>query len=560
MERRQSRGGGFIDRYFKITERGSTISTEIRAGVVTFLTMSYILLVNPQILANAGLPVKEVVASTGLTSCLASFLVGIFANLPVGIAPGMGLNAYMVFSQVLGMGVTVQVALGCCMTAAILVAILALIRALSLILALVPDSIKLAVVVGMGLLLSFIGLQTAKVVVRDEETMVKLGDLGSAEVMLALLGLTLIATLHHRQVPGAILIGITLTALSYFVVKSSWPHEFVDLPALGWWNVDMGPVLAMQPDALSAVGAYALVMIFDIGGAMYGLGNLAGLVKDGAVPGAIACYLSAAAGTALGAVTGTTPLIIAAESAVGIKEGGRTGLVAVTVSACFGIALFFAPILQAVPPVATAPVLVLVGAMMMGEAGHINWTSMTIALPAFLTMVIQPFTFSIANGIYAGLLFSFVLWITTGEFITYFRTLIRAESAELGGLEAGNAAGLHEPLMHPQGGGPGTSNFGGSNPVDFGKSSTWSNGGNMSSATNIVRSVSRRIMNDIAASPHYTSTQHDLLIGTPTRPGFHASYGTSAGQVSHLDGSTRGGQYFRTSTSHQQPGTLGGPQ
>mmetsp|Transcript_22407 Transcript_22407/g.48964 ORF Transcript_22407/g.48964 Transcript_22407/m.48964 type:complete len:494 (-) Transcript_22407:592-2073(-) len=428
-----------IDKWFKLTERGTTVGTEIRAGITTFLTMAYILLVNPQILGVAGLPLKEVVTSTALTSCIASLLCGLFANLPVGIAPGMGLNAYLVFSQVLGMKVSVESALACCFTASVLVAVLALIRALSLILALVPNTIKLATVVGMGVLLSFIGLQTAHVVVKDEETMVTLGNLASAEVLLALMGLAIIATLHYRNIKGSILIGIVVTALAYYAVKSSWPTSFVAMPSLAFWKLDFSDVLAFKPEAWSAVCAYALVMIFDIGGAMYGLGNLAGLVKDGAVPGAVATYLSASIATAFGSLTGTTPLIIAAESAVGIKEGGRTGLVGVTVSVCFAISLFFAPILQAVPPVATAPVLVLVGAMMMGECHHIDFTNMVSAVPAFLTIVIQPFTFSIANGIYAGLVFSLALFILSGDFIPYFKN-----------LASGSADGLDEPLLPDQ--------------------------------------------------------------------------------------------------------------
>ncbi|KAF6263362.1 hypothetical protein COO60DRAFT_1621686 [Scenedesmus sp. NREL 46B-D3] len=361
-----------VDRFFKVTERGSTIGTEIKAGIATFLTMSYILLVNPQILGAAGLPVKAVVTATALSSTLASLLCGLTANLPVGMSPGMGLNAYLVFSQV----------------------------------------------VGMGLLLTFIGLQSSKIVVPDKETMVTMGDLLGLEPVLAIGGLAVIASLHFRNVKGSIIIGIMVTALAYFTLKDTWPTEFLALPHLQTFELDFSDLFATPKTAAwSAVLAYALVMIFDIGGAMFGLGNLAGLVKDGQVPGAVVTYLSAAASTALGALTGTTPLIIAAESAVGIKEGGRTGLVAVTVSGCFLCSMFLAPLLQAIPQVATAPVLVLVGAMMMGESTHIDWSSMMTAVPAFLTIVIQPFTFSIANGIYAGLVMSILLYVLTGSFL-----------------------------------------------------------------------------------------------------------------------------------------------
>lgn len=414
-----------VDRWFKISERGTSVSIEIRAGVVTFLTMSYILLVNPLILSQAGLPLEKVVASTALTGAVASFLVGVFANQPFGIAPGMGLNAYLVFSQVIGMQTPVEAALACCFTAACLVGILALIRALTLILHAVPNSIKLATVVGMGLLLSFIGLQQAKVVVANKDTMVGLGDLTTSEAMLATVGLAMIAGLHFRNVKGSILIGIMAVSLGYWIITpGSWPKKFFALPSLQWFKLDFSGLMAFNGSMWGAVLAYMLVMIFDIGGAMFGLGKLANLVVDNHVPGAIATYLAASAGTAVGALTGTTPLIIAAESAVGIKEGGRTGLVGVTIAGCFCISLVVAPFLQSIPEVANAPVLVLVGTMMMGESCHIDWSIMTTAVPAFLTIVIQPFTFSIANGIYAGLIMSVLLFFITGNFITAIKELI----------------------------------------------------------------------------------------------------------------------------------------
>jgi xanthine/uracil/vitamin C permease (AzgA family) len=541
-----------INSYFKITQRGSTISTEVKAGICTFMTMSYILLVNGQILGAGGLPVKSVVAATALTSCLASFLAGVLANVPFGVSPGMGLNAFLVFSQVLGLGATPQSALAGCMLAALIVGALASCRALNLVLSLVPDSIKLATVVGMGLLLSFIGLQTAKVVVPDAETMVTLGDLsGSLEPLLAAGGLALIAALHYRNVRGSIIVGILATALAYFAAVGGWPTQIVALPHLQRVELDYSTLFgssgsaggggvraaaaaaaalggsprrllsmlsevtassspsltlassasrataervklsskaplsveadadalslplgrrrhhhnapapqppqpepkppkkpktstATQATAWSAVCAYGLVMVFDIGGAMFGLGSLAGLVRQrpdgrgGELPGATWVFLAACLGTALGAATGTTPLIIAAESAVGIKEGGRTGLVAVVVSLCFAASCFLAPLLQAIPQVATSPVLVLVGAMMMGESVHIDWGTMPTAVPAFLTIVVQPFTFSIANGIYAGVLMSAALFLLTGMAWREVRRVVFGR----GGSEAGEEQGV----------------------------------------------------------------------------------------------------------------------
>lgn len=553
----------FLDRYFRITERNSDIPTEVKAGICTFMTMSYILLVNGQILGAGGLPVKSVVAATALTSCLASFLAGVLANVPFGVSPGMGLNAFLVFSQVLGLGVTPQSALAGCMLAALIVGALASCRALNLVLSLVPDSIKLATVVGMGLLLSFIGLQTAKVVVPDAETMVTLGDLsGSLEPLLAAGGLALIAALHYRNVRGSIIVGILATALAYFAAVGGWPTQIVALPHLQRVELDystlfggsgsgaegaggVGAALnaasprrllsmlsevtsssspsltlassasrataervrlsstgggaplsveaqedealllplarhhpnapqppepkpkpnppktstphATQATAWSAVCAYGLVMVFDIGGAMFGLGSLAGLVRQrpdgrgGELPGATWVFLAACLGTALGAATGTTPLIIAAESAVGIKEGGRTGLVAVVISLCFAASCFLAPLLQAIPQVATSPVLVLVGAMMMGESVHIDWGAMPTAVPAFLTIVVQPFTFSIANGIYAGVLMSAALFVLTGmAWMELRRVVFGSSRGSEAGEEQGVVAGIEEEQEEEQ--------------------------------------------------------------------------------------------------------------
>ncbi|GBF95930.1 guanine permease [Raphidocelis subcapitata] len=373
-----------------------------------------------------------------------SLLVGLGCNMPFGVSPGMGLNAYLVYSQVLGANVPLDAALAAVAASAALVALLAAIHALRVILAVVPDSIKLATVVGMGLLLTFIGLQSADIVVADPETMVTVGDLFALKPSIAIAGLALITALSYRNVRGGIMIGILLAALAYFAAAGGWPTRFVDIPHLRIGSFDWrGLFVDPTPAAWSAVLAYTLVMVFDIGGAMFGLGNLAGLVKDGAIPGATRCYLAAAAATALGAVTGTTPVIIAAESAVGIKEGGRTGLVAVTISACFGLSVFFAPFLQSIPQVATAPVLVLVGAMMMGESDQIDWRNMLVAVPAFLTIVVQPFTFSIANGIYAGLVMSCLVYLLTGTFFEVARDMWAGVRG--GGDLDGSAPALEEP-------------------------------------------------------------------------------------------------------------------
>lgn len=393
----------------------------------------------------AGLDTASVTSSTALASSIATLLCGLFANLPFAIAPGMGLNAYLTFSLVLGLGMPVEQALACCMAAAMLVAALAILRALTLILNMVPDAVKLATVVGMGLLLSLIGLTSAGVVVGNKDTLVEMGDLYSLNVALLVFGLSLIAALIHHNVRGSILIGMAAVALLSFSIKGDWPKSYFSTPDFVIYKLDYSGILSMSSSSLSAILAYSLVMIFDIGGATFGLGKLAGLAGDRGVPGSTLVFVSACCGTAIGALTGTTPLIIAAESAVGIKEGGRTGLTAVVTSACFALALFFAPLIQSLPTITTTPVLVLVGAMMIGEAGHIDWTQMKTAIPAFLTIVIQPFTFSIANGIYAGLLFSFLLFFLTGDFLSVLKQLLTPKSVSLVRTSTGE---LQEPLIN----------------------------------------------------------------------------------------------------------------
>ncbi|GAX78069.1 hypothetical protein CEUSTIGMA_g5511.t1 [Chlamydomonas eustigma] len=383
---------------------------ELRAGLSTFLTISFILVLNPQILSVAGLPITQTTGSTAMCIAVASCLSGVFSNLPFVLGPS-GLNVHLVYSEVLGNGIPIPVALACCLIASIIVAALTLARAVSFVIKLVPSTIKLAIVVGMGLLLSLIGMQTAGVVVPNKNTMLGLGSLLSVDVGVAAGGLMLIATLHHHKVRGSFLIGMTYTTLAAFIAVGDWPTRFLALPSVQMFGLDFST--ATHGVSILTIITYVLIMVCDIGGSIYGEVDTytfpPGHVDSEIVKGCL--------GSILGALTGITPLIITAESSVGNKEGGRTGLVPFTVGVCFLASLFLWPLLQAIPLVTTAPVLVLVGALMMGESGNINWTRMTSAVPAFLTIVMQPFTFSIANGVYAGLASSLVLFFLSGDFI-----------------------------------------------------------------------------------------------------------------------------------------------
>ncbi|KAF5827801.1 permease family-domain-containing protein [Dunaliella salina] len=247
-------------RFFSISARGSSVATEIRAGVATFLTMSAILLTNPQILSKAGLPTAAVTSSTAMTSCLATLAIGLIANLPFGMAPGMGLNAYFAYNQILGEEIPVDCAFAGCFAAAVAVAILAAVGALGFILRMAPDTIKMAVVVGMGLLLSFIGLQAAHVVVPVKETLVGLGNLQSTNVWLVVFGLSLIVALQYRGFKAAILIGVAATAAGHFLISSEWPHRYVSLPDFRHFGLDFSELLKLNGRAYSAVLAYVLAL------------------------------------------------------------------------------------------------------------------------------------------------------------------------------------------------------------------------------------------------------------------------------------------------------------
>ncbi len=407
-----------LDRYFRITERGSTFSTELRAGLVTFLTMAYILLVNPQILGQAGMPVADVTAATALGAALATLLMGLYANFPFALAPGMGLNAYFTYGVVLGMGVSWQVALTAVFVEGLLFIALsyggirtALIRA-------IPLPIKLATTAGIGLFLAIIGLKNAGLVVASPATLVQLGDLHTAGPLIAFAGLLLIAVLISRRVKGALLIGIAAVTLAAWALGLARPPQAVfsmpSLPRETLWAFDFGQLLTAK--FLGIMLAFLFVDIFDTAGTLIGVGRAGGFLDDkGELPGATRAFAADAVGTAAGAVLGTSTVTAYVESAAGVEEGGRTGLTAVVVAVLFLLALFFIPLLSAIPTVATAPALVVVGAMMMGAIGELDWRRLDDGIPAFLTVALMPFTYSIANGIAGGIISYTVIKLVSGR-------------------------------------------------------------------------------------------------------------------------------------------------
>jgi len=450
-----------IERFFLFEERGTNWSTELRAGLVTFLTMSYVLVVNPKIMhthwcnegaanATAAEPAHashlnscpsadDVVIATALSSAVGSFVVGLAGGFPGVLAPGIGLSAYFSYGLVIhGAKLDKEVALATVVVSGVLILLLTATRITGLIMRIMPETIKTATVVGMGLLIAFVGFHSTKMVVPDKESVVKRGDLFWDEdgewqypPMLTMIGLMVVGSLNHLQVKGSILIAIvSITLVSWILQVNPWPSEIARVPVIdtiphdvfakGLVNMDWNPF--HQQCVITPILTFVLVSVLDIAGVMYGLAGMAKLIDDDDnIKGGQASFVSCGIGTILAGVLGSTPVIMGIESASGISEGGRTGVVAVTIGLLFAVATFFAPLLGNIPPQATAPVLILIGTMMAGNAKRINWDDLPESIPAFLTIVVMPFTFSIPNGLAAGIVSYVVLWLITGGPIEWWR-------------------------------------------------------------------------------------------------------------------------------------------
>lgn len=407
-----------LDRWFRLRDRGTDVATELRAGVVTFLTMAYILFVNPQILAQSGMPAQDVAVATAVAAAVATLFMGLVANYPFALAPGMGLNAYFTFGVVIGLGVSWQTALAAVFIEGLLFLVLSVSGVRTALLAAIPRSIKLATMAGIGLFLAVIGLANAGLVVDHPETLVALGDVRRPAVLLALAALLVLGALQAARVRGSILITIAVaTAIAWTSGLAPPPERLVTLPALPTETLlafDFSALLTGK--LLVVVFAFLFVDIMDTAGTLIGVGHLGGFVdKRGELPRANQAFAADAVGTAVGAALGTSTVTSYVESATGVEEGGRTGLTAVVVALLFAASLFFTPLFIAVPPLATAPALVVVGALMMRGSRDIDWRDLDDGLPAFLTIAAMPFTYSIANGISLGVLSWVALKVLRGR-------------------------------------------------------------------------------------------------------------------------------------------------
>ena len=406
-----------LERLFKLTENKTTIRTEVAAGVTTFLTMAYIIFVNPAILSEAGVPFSGALFATCIASAIGSLMMGLIANYPFALAPGMGLNAYFTYTVVKGMGYDWHVALGAVFISGVVFLILTLARIRAMIVDAIPMTMKTAVAVGIGLFIAFIGLKNAGVIVSSPATFVTLGHIMTKPVLLSLGGLLVTAALLARGYRSAIITGIILVTLFSILLKvSSPPTGLFQMPDVRSTFLQLDIKGALRLGVFDVIFVFLFVDLFDTIGSLMGLGRQAGyLDAEGRMPRVNRALFADAIATIAGSLLGTSTVVTYIESSTGVSEGGRTGLTAVVVGLLFLMAVFFSPIAGAIPPIATAPALIIVGALMIGAVADIKWNDITEAIPAFLTIIAMPLTFSIANGLAIGFIFYPILKIMTGR-------------------------------------------------------------------------------------------------------------------------------------------------
>ena len=397
-----------LERLFQLNAHNTNVRTEILAGVTTFLAMAYILFVNPSILGDTGMDKGAVFVATCLAAAIGSAVMGLIANYPIALAPGMGLNAFFTYTVVLHMGHTWQVALGAVFISAVMFFILSIFKIREWIINSIPLPLRSAIAAGIGLFLALIALKNASIVVADPATFVGLGDLAKPGPILATLGFFLIVALEALRVKGAVLIGIlAVTIVSIIFHFSPFGGVMSMPPSLAPTFLQLDIKGALDIGLFSVIFSFLFVDLFDNSGTLIGVAKRAGLMgKDGYMPkmgrALIADSTAAMAGSLLGTSTTTSYI----ESAAGVSAGGRTGLTAVVVGILFLLALFFAPLAGSVPPYATAPALMFVAVLMMSGLAEIEWDDITVAAPVVITALAMPFTFSIANGIALG----FISW------------------------------------------------------------------------------------------------------------------------------------------------------
>jgi AGZA family xanthine/uracil permease-like MFS transporter len=406
-----------IERYFKLAENQTTVRQEMLGGVTTFVTMAYIIVVNPQILAQAGMPPEGVVFATCISAAAATLVMGLYANYPIALAPGMSLNAYFTYSVCLGMHVPWQTALAVVFFSGVLFLLLTVTRVREQIVNGMPDCLKHSTAAGIGMFIAFVGLRNAKLVVANPATFVGLGNFSDKEVQTACVGFALTLVLVARKVNGGILIGIFGTTLVGILRGiAHWPSAILSLPHPSSTFLKLDFRGAIHLGLLDILFAFLFVDLFDNVGTLVGVCEQGGFIKDGKIPRVGRVLVADAVGTLFGAVTGTSTVTSYIESAAGVAAGARTGLSNLAVAGLFLMAMFCAPLATAIPAYATAPALILVGILMTQSIARIAWSDFSEAVPAFITILATPLTFSIATGISLGLICYTVVKMAAGKF------------------------------------------------------------------------------------------------------------------------------------------------
>ena len=406
----------WFEKVFKLKEHNTNVRTELIAGLTTFLTMAYIIFVNPSILSAAGMPKEAVFVATCLIAALGTGIMALYANYPIALAPGMGLNAYFAFVVVGAMGFTWQTALGAVFISGCLFLLVTLFGLRELIVNGIPPSIRIAITVGIGLFLALIALKSAGIVAADKATYVTLGDLHSPPVVLSAIGFFLIVSLDRLKVPGAILIGIlVVTVLSFFFGGNTFSGVFSAPPSIAPTFLQLDIAGALKGGILNVILVFFLVELFDATGTLMGVAKRAGLLTEGKMKRLNRALLADSGAIFAGSLLGTSSTTAYIESAAGVQAGGRTGLTALTVAILFLACLVISPLAGSVPAYATAPALFYVACLMLRELTELDWDESTEAVPAVVTAITMPFTYSIANGLAFGFITYAALKLFTGR-------------------------------------------------------------------------------------------------------------------------------------------------
>ena len=408
-----------IAHYFKLDELNTSVRTEFIAGLTTFVSMAYILFVNPTVLGAAGMDKGAVFTATAIASAVATIFMGVVALYPIAIAPGLGVNAFFAYSVVIGMGVKWETAMAGVFVAALIFLVLTFFKIREKIINIIPQNLKLAIASGIGLFIAFIGLHDAGLIVANKDTMVSLGHLSSPTSLLSIFGIIVTFILMSRKTPAAIFIGMILTSLAGILTGLiKLPSAIISpapslAPTFGAGVMHVGDINSLQ--LVTVVITFLIVTFFDTAGTMIGLATQAGFMKNNEMPRAGRALMADAVGMTVGAVIGTSPTSAYVESSSGIAVGGRSGLTSVFTGIFFLFALLFSPLLSVVTSQVTAPALVVVGVLMAKNLRLIDWEDLAIAAPAFLIVIGMPLTYSISDGIALGFILYPITMIATGR-------------------------------------------------------------------------------------------------------------------------------------------------